>query len=339
MDGSSGKLLQSRLLIQHDPTAMPPAMSAALSPDTAPQALAPGQAPRLSTVMSGPVRLAVKQWGDPRRPTIVLVHGYPDNSAVWHPVAELLARDFHVVAYDVRGAGQSDRPARIRDYKLDKLKDDFVAVIDQVSPDKPVHLVAHDWGSIQSWEAVTEPALQHRILSFTSCSGPCLDHIGHWFRQRLAHPTWRNVKQLLIQSVKSWYIYFFQLPLLPGLLWRAGVGRAWPKLVRLLEGTQVETNPTQVADGVHGVQLYRANMLPRLLRPRNRPTTVPVQVLVPRRDLYVSPWLTEDLHRWTDKLWRREYTAGHWMPASHPGEMAGAIRRFVQFTSRPAAAA
>src|SRR6218665_2368651 len=164
MDGASGKLLQSRLPIHHDPTVMPPAMSAALPSGPLTATPASSQAPRLSTVMSGPVRLAVKQWGDPRRPTIVLVHGYPDNSAVWHPVAELLARDFHVVAYDVRGAGQSDRPGRIRDYKIEKLKEDLVAVIDHVAPGRPVHLVAHDWGSIQSWEAVTEPALQERIL-------------------------------------------------------------------------------------------------------------------------------------------------------------------------------
>ncbi|MFP4596292.1 alpha/beta fold hydrolase, partial [Ralstonia sp.] len=59
------------------------------------------------TVQSGDVTLAVKTWGDPARPTVVLVHGYPDNSEVWHEMAPLLARDYYVIAYDVRGAGQS----------------------------------------------------------------------------------------------------------------------------------------------------------------------------------------------------------------------------------------
>ena len=286
------------------------------------------------TVMSGDVRLAVTRWGHTGQPTIVLVHGYPDNSQVWHPLAELLSQHFHVVAYDVRGAGRSDRPRGVKAYRLPQLMADFKAVIDAVSPQQPVHLVAHDWGSIQSWESVTEPALKGRIASFTSCSGPCLDHMGYWFRDRITQPSLKHIGQVLGQSLKSWYIYMFHLPVLPGLLWRLGVGRAWPTLVRWLECTRIPASPTQVADGVHGVQLYRANMFPRLLFPRQRHAHAPVQILVPTRDLYVSPALTADLHRWVPHLWRREYRAGHWMPHSHPAEMAGAIRKFVRFTSR-----
>lgn len=292
--------------------------------------------PRHETVMSGDVRLAVKRWGDPRRPTIVLVHGYPDNSHVWHPVAERLATDFHVVAYDVRGAGESDKPKGLRAYRLDRLSADFAAVIQQVSPDHPVHVVAHDWGSVQSWESVTDPRLQGRIASFTSCSGPCLDHMGHWFRQRLKRPTPKALWQMLVQSLKSWYIYFFHVPVLPGLLWRLGMARAFPTLVRWLEGTRMAPNPTQASDGRLGIQLYRANMFPRLLFPRQRRAHAPVQVLVPLRDLFVGPALTEDLGRWADQLWRREIEAGHWMPQSHPREFAGAVRRFVRFVDRRA---
>lgn len=115
------------------------------------------------TVRSGDVTLAARAWGDPVRPTVVLVHGYPDNSEVWDALAGLLARDFHVVAYDVRGAGQSTAPTRTHAYRLGKLTDDFVAVIDAVSPNRPVHLVAHDWGSIQGWAFVTEERLRGRI--------------------------------------------------------------------------------------------------------------------------------------------------------------------------------
>ncbi len=48
------------------------------------------------------VKLAAYQWGAPTAPPVVLVHGYPDSSAVWHPVAERLADRFHVTAFDVR---------------------------------------------------------------------------------------------------------------------------------------------------------------------------------------------------------------------------------------------
>lgn len=309
-------------------------MSAVLSP-TPSRPRSPG-APRHETVQSGGVRLAVTRWGDPRRPTIVLVHGYPDSSHIWHPVAERLAADFHVVAYDVRGAGESDKPRGLRAYRLDRLRADFEAVISHVSPQHPVHLVAHDWGSIQSWESVTEPALKGRIASFTSCSGPCLDHMGHWFRRRLSRPTPKALWQVLSQSVRSWYIYFFHLPVLPGLLWRVGLSRLWPSLVRWTEGTRIGRNPTQLSDGQTGVQLYRANMFPRLWFPRERHAHAPVQVLVPTRDRYVSAALTEDLHHWVPLLWRREVDAGHWLIQSHPKEFAGAVRRFVRFVDRRA---
>ena len=58
------------------------------------------------------VDLAVTELGDRGRPTVLLVHGFPDTSAVWAPVAQLLATSgFHVVAYDVRGAGDSGVPS------------------------------------------------------------------------------------------------------------------------------------------------------------------------------------------------------------------------------------
>ncbi|MEZ4287266.1 MAG: alpha/beta fold hydrolase [Polyangiales bacterium] len=116
--------------------------------------------------------------GDPSRPPVVLVHGYPDDHSVWDSVVAHLKKDFFVVTYDVRGAGASDHPERQRDYRLSVLSRDLVAVLDHVVPNRAVHLVGHDWGSIQSWESVTDPSLRDRFLSYTSLSGPCLDHVG-----------------------------------------------------------------------------------------------------------------------------------------------------------------
>ena len=48
---------------------------------------------------------------DPRRPTVLAVHGYPDNHHLWDGVAEHLSDRYNLVAYDVRGAGESGRPA------------------------------------------------------------------------------------------------------------------------------------------------------------------------------------------------------------------------------------
>lgn len=275
-------------------------------------------------------RLAATSWGtpSPERPTIVLVHGYPDNRSEWDPVVPHLG-DCHVVAYDVRGAGDSFVPASKSDYRLAQLTEDFTAVINAVSPDRPVHLVAHDWGSVQGWEFVTEPALAGRIASYTSCSGPCLDHVGHWMRDKFRHPSPSGLWQMGVQSVKSWYVYFFHLPWAPEALWRGVLGKHWPGLMRLLEATEIEPRATQTQDGANGVNLYRANFLTSMVRPRERIAHAPVQLLVPTQDHFVSPALSANLGRWVPQLTRREIKAGHWITIKQPALFAGAAREFI----------
>ncbi|MEY9848966.1 NAD(P)-dependent dehydrogenase (short-subunit alcohol dehydrogenase family)/pimeloyl-ACP methyl ester carboxylesterase [Streptacidiphilus sp. BW17] len=278
------------------------------------------------------VRLAVFEWGERSADTtVVLVHGYPDSHVVWRPIAEQLAERHHVVAYDVRGAGASDAPRRIASYTLATLEADLGAVLQQVSPERPVHLVGHDWGSIQSWESVTGTALADRIASFTSVSGPCLDHVGQWFRSKLRRPSPRALGQLAWQSVHSWYIGYFHLPLLPPLLWRTAMVKAWPALLHAIEGVPRGSGaPTFPADAVRGLALYRANMIPRLTRPRHRPTEIPVQVVLPQKDLYVTPSMAGQAPQpYVDRLWRRPLRAGHWAPLTHDAVLANWIDEFV----------
>ncbi|RAG85142.1 short chain dehydrogenase [Streptacidiphilus pinicola] len=288
----------------------------------------------LQTYVTAPdgVRLAVFEWGErSAATTVVLVHGYPDTHAVWRPIAEQLAERHHVVAYDVRGAGQSDAPRKVRSYTLPTLEADLGTVLQEVSPDKPVHLVGHDWGSIQSWESVTGTALADRIASFTSISGPCLDHVGQWFRSKLRQPTPRALGQLAWQGVHSWYIGYFHLPLLPPLLWRTAMVKGWPALLHAIEGVPRGSGaPTFPTDAVRGLALYRANMIPRLTRPRQRPTDIPVQVVLPQKDLYVTPAMAGQAPQpFVGRLWRRPLRAGHWAPLTHEGVLAGWIDEFV----------
>jgi pimeloyl-ACP methyl ester carboxylesterase len=281
-------------------------------------------------------RLAVSSWGSPAQPTIVLVHGYPDNRSKWAPVVAHLG-DFHVVAYDVRGAGDSFVPADKADYRLAQLTEDFTAVINAVSPDRPVHLVAHDWGSIQSWEFVTEPALAGRIASYTSCSGPCLDHVSHWLRDQVRQPTVSGLLRAGGQALKSWYVYFFHLPWAPEALWRGVLGKHWPGMMRLLESTHIAPRATQAQDGANGVNLYRANMWQCMWHPRQRFAHAPVHLLVPTQDHFVSPALTANLSRWVPQLTRREVKAGHWITIKQPELFAAAVQSFIGSLAKPAA--
>lgn len=284
-------------------------------------------------VATGGIELCVVELGEAARPTIVLVHGYPDSKEVWTQVARQLAEEWHVVLYDVRGHGGSTAPVPLRGgFTLEKLTDDFLAVVDAVSPDRPVHVVGHDWGSVQAWEFATVSRTEGRIASFTSMSGPSLDHFGHWIKQRMARPTPRRVGQLLGQGAKSWYVYMLHTPVLPELAWRGPLGKRWPGILERLEKVPPGDYPTASLpdDAAHGAWLYRDNVRSRLRRPRaDAYAHVPVQLITPTGDIFLSEQLYDDLESWVPQLTRRSLPAKHWVPRTRPDQLASWINEFA----------
>jgi pimeloyl-ACP methyl ester carboxylesterase len=290
------------------------------------------------------VSLAVHAYTDidVRRPTILAVHGYPDNHHVWDGVAEKLHRrytgKFNIVAYDVRGAGESSTPANRSGYRLGQLVADAGAVIDGLGVDA-VHLLAHDWGSIQAWAAVTDDSVMGRIVSFTSISGPHLNYSGRFLR---SPRTPRAVADVVRQFLASGYIWFFLCPVAPEIAIRSG---ATMKVFETVEriGRSSAASPRRAAsvrslrDYVNGLNLYRANMPGPILAPGAQlpQTTVPVQVLVARQDHFVTP----ALQRFTGSIPARSRVlpieGGHWVVASHPDVIARLTSEWVsQVTDR-----
>lgn len=292
----------------------------------------PAQAPESTVIRGDGVELACFVSGPADAPTLVFVHGYPDNHSVWDRLIAQLESDYRCVRYDVRGAGASSKPRRTASYELAHLAADLEAVLRWASPKAPVHLIGHDWGSIQAWEAVTDPTLADRIASFTSISGPCLDHVGHWLRAQ-----WHNDRSgLLGQLRKSWYIAAFHIPVVPGVLWRHVLGPRWPVIARRLEGEALPTTATQGEDGAIGIRLYRANILKRLRTPRERHAQAPVHVIVPQRDPFVGPGFTRGLDRWVKTLTVTRVDGAHWAIHSQPREIAAACRDFIARQKEPA---
>lgn len=287
-------------------------------------------------ITSADVELTVRVSGPEDGPVVVLVHGFPDNSTVWSHVVEDLEADHRVVRYDVRGAGESTAPSSRSGYRVARLIDDLVAVLDHVTPDgRPVHLVGHDWGSIQLWSAVMredrDARLTGRLASFTSISGPGLDQMGHFLREsvRRGHYT-----QLLGQAVRAWHAGAFQVPFLPELV----LGRlGGPIRARLEKSQHLDghwDDSTFRADARRGVNLYRANR-PSL---RRATTSVPVQLIVPTKDAFVTPGLLADVSAFAPDLRRIDVVANHWVVRTQPGRIAGAVRTFVQDVSEREAA-
>jgi pimeloyl-ACP methyl ester carboxylesterase len=274
--------------------------------------------------------LAVWEHGDPARPTVVLIHGYPDTHLVWDGVVAALAGSHHVVTYDVRGAGASEVPRDRAGYDLARLSEDLVAVVDATRPEGPVHVVGHDWGSVQAWEPVCTGALGDRLATFTSMSGPSLDHVGHWFRFR-RHGEGGGRTELLSQGLRSWYVGVFQLPVVAPFAWRHGAAKPLRRYLEAVEGLAPaqQPGPTLPEDAANGVELYRRNVRPRMADPQERRTDVPVLLVVATGDRYITTALLDDIGQHCSDLRRVEVDARHWLPAAEPKVVAGLVADHV----------
>jgi pimeloyl-ACP methyl ester carboxylesterase len=136
--------------------------------------------------------------------TIILLHGFPESAASWREVTPLLtAAGYRVLAPDQRGYARDARPRRRRDYTLDKLAGDVLALADKEGVER-FHVVGHDWGGAVAWQLAATHA--DRLLTMTSLATP--------------HPRAMVRSLLRGQLFKSWYMVAFQLPVLPELALR-----------------------------------------------------------------------------------------------------------------------
>ena len=284
-------------------------------------------------VPSAGVVLAAREhspWA-PGRESLVLVHGYPDQQDVWLPVVEALASEqLQIITYDVRGAGASDAPTQTAGYRTELLVEDLVSVVEAMVPaGRPVHLVGHDWGSVQLWDAVvaepTDPRLQDRIASFTSISGPSLDQAA-WLTR---HPAGRE-RRLLRQMAHSWYIGLFQVPVLPEQLWRLARGPVAREMERRQGLPRGHWGRDLTRNAVNGLNLYRANVLGGARRTARAHVDIPVLVVHPTRDPFITEVMLDGLGDVCSDLRIERIDAGHWVIVTHAEEFAELLEDHVR---------
>lgn len=87
-------------------------------------------------------------------PAVVLLHGFPQTHYMWRHVARRLAAQFTVIAPDLRGYGDSDKPAASSPdtYPKRTMSNDFVAVAHELGFDR-FGLVGHDRGALAAVRA------------------------------------------------------------------------------------------------------------------------------------------------------------------------------------------
>lgn len=94
---------------------------------------------------------------------VVMLHGWPESSYCWTPIAERLDGAFRVIAPDLRGLGDSVRTADRDDYRKQALAEDVLAVLDAMGVEQ-FHLVGHDWGGAVAQEvALAAPQRVQRL--------------------------------------------------------------------------------------------------------------------------------------------------------------------------------
>lgn len=152
------------------------------------------------------ITLHVVQCGPLDGPLVVLLHGFPEFWYGWrHQLQALAAAGFRVWAPDQRGYNRSDKPPRVADYSMEQLGADALGLLDAAGAAKAT-VIGHDWGAaVTWWLAGHHPERLHRV-AILNVPHPAV--LGQALR--------RTPRQLL----KSWYIFFFQLPWLPERLFR-----------------------------------------------------------------------------------------------------------------------
>ncbi|MDX1945504.1 MAG: alpha/beta hydrolase, partial [Pirellulaceae bacterium] len=277
-------------------------------------------------VATNGITLHVAQAGPRDGKLIVLLHGFPEFWYEWRrQIPALAAAGFRVWAPDQRGYNTSDKPLRVRDYRLDLLADDVAGLIAAAGRERAV-VVGHDWGGAAAWwTAVRHPDRVER-LAILNVPHPVV----------MRHKLRTSPRQLL----RSWYMFMFQLPWLPE--WGARRGN-WRDVVAKLRAT---SNPGSFTDadfdeyraawsrpGAYTAMLnwYRAMFRHGVTAPESIRIAAPTLLLWGVRDAFIGREAADESIALCDRGELAFFDdATHWLPHDQPDEVN---RRLVAFAS------
>jgi pimeloyl-ACP methyl ester carboxylesterase len=245
--------------------------------------------------------------GDP----VLLLHGWPDDCGLWrHQVPALTAAGYRVITPDLRGFGQSGRPADRAGYQLANSVADVAAVLD-ASGAGQVHLVGHDWGAAVAW--LTAMYLPDRVRTLTAVSVP-----------HLAAP------DTVRQREMAWYQLFFQFEEVAEATLRYD---DWAALRELAPGyrdiDRAIARLSRPGALTASLNWYRANLAPRMpgQRPQLPPVSAPTLGIWSDGDRYLDGARMRASGGLVAGPWRYAEVAGasHWIPLDAPEELSGLL--------------
>jgi pimeloyl-ACP methyl ester carboxylesterase len=246
---------------------------------------------------------------------VILLHGFPEFWYSWRNQIPVLSKKYHVVAPDMRGYNISDKPKGIKNYKLDILAEDIRQLIKALGAEKAI-VVGHDWGAAVAWAlASLHPEVVEKLVVI---------NVPHPAEMKKALYGF-NVRQL----IRSYYIFFFQLPWLPEMF----IGR---DLYSMFEKTFTSFSPTHkcpspeeidryvVAYSEPGaltatINYYRAALRYPVSLKRDTPLPMPVLMIWGEQDKALGKELTKDTAKYC-KQFEVVYDAlsGHFIQHDNP---------------------
>ena len=258
-------------------------------------------------------------------PLVLLLHGFPQSSYEYRHLVPALARaGYRAVAPDMRGFGNTSRPARIEDYALQTLGDDVAALVDAFGEPK-AHVLGHEWGGIVAAEAaLAHPDKVDRLILVNGAPAITLG--------RAIHHSWR-------QRIRSWYVLYYRLPRLPE--WSLTVLHGRVMNLLFSDGAFSASDLAMYRDAIcepraawAGLAYYRSiahTIKDDADRLRGKRITSPALILWGKRD-----WtLNRDLPQWLDRQFtnppRKVFfpDVGHWVIEARPDEVARHVIGFI----------
>lgn len=260
-------------------------------------------------------------------PLVVLLHGFPEFWYSWrHQIPALAAAGFRVLAPDLRGYNESAKPCGVRQYDIDLLAADIIGLIRQAGETQAA-VVGHDWGGGVAWHlAMRHPEVVRR-LAVLNCPHPGV------FLRKLWTPG---------QLLRSWYMFFFQLPWLPEWWIQRRDFAALEQLLRREPVRPSAIPPTDVAAYKCAlaqpgaltamVNYYRAafRRRPSGMRRSFRPIDVPTLLIWGERDRHLGLPLLDGTEAWVrDLRVERLPDASHWVQNDAPERVNELLVRFL----------
>lgn len=269
--------------------------------------------------------LSVKCAGPEIGKPILFLHGFPEFWFGWRKqIGFFAAKGYRVVVPDQRGYNDSDKPGEISAYSIVQLAEDVAAIVRQLGLGECI-LVGHDWGAAAAWQAaIRHPSLFSRLVILN------VPHPQIFMRAVLTNPR---------QFLKSWYMFFFQLPVVPA--WLASLDG----YKRFADGMRSTANEGSFSDEdllAYIAAWQKPNALDSMINwyraafrhpewggPRD--VIVPTLILWGEGDRFLeAPMAAESLRYCRNGRVRYFANATHWLQHDEPDAVNAEILKFIE---------